>query len=336
MTRIRECDTIQLLFEQEGRSLLKLSVVVPCYNEGDNIVDFYRESEAALHDIIGDTEFIFVNDGSSDDTGRRLSELCAKEGTSITAVEFSRNFGKEAAILAGLERSRGEYTAIIDADLQQRPEYVRQMTEFLDQHPEYDCVAAYQAQRKEGRGQAFFKDRFYKIFNRTTEVELRASASDFRVMRRNMVQAVLSLKEKIRFSKGIFSWVGYNTYYMPYKVEERHAGSSKWNFFKLTRYALDGIMSFSDMPLKAALYLGVCLGLVSLTMLIAIIVQAALPGVFVSKLLIGLFFAFLLSGINLAALGIVGVYLARVYREVKGRPVYIIKSVQESSRNKKE
>ena len=213
---------------------MKLSLVVPCYNEQDNVRAFY---DAAVNAFLGcgyEYELVLVNDGSRDNTGIELKKLFyeKREETPITIVQFSRNFGKEAAILAGMKHAKGDLVTLIDADLQQRPEIVREMVQILDEHPEYDCVAAFQKERNEGRGLSFFKREFYRLINRMSEVEFVNGASDFRTCRRKMVDAILSMPEYHRFSKGIFSWVGFDTYYIPYVAEERHAGKTKCSFWK--------------------------------------------------------------------------------------------------------
>ena len=215
-----------------------LSVIVPCYNEEGNIDRFYEETVRALGDLMPRTEIIFVNDGSRDATLEKLRALCARAEYRLRVVSFSRNFGKEAALLAGLRSSEGDFTVIIDADLQQNPEYIVKMMKILEEHPEYDAVAAYQEERKEGF-----------IIDSMTDVKIMQAASDFRLLRRPVVEAILSLPEKCRFSKGIFAWVGFETFYMPYKVEDRASGTSKWNFWKLMMYAFDGIIAFSNKPL---------------------------------------------------------------------------------------
>lgn len=231
---------------------MKLSLVVPCYNEQDNVRAFY---DAAVNAFLGcgyEYELVMVNDGSRDNTGIELKKLFyeKREETPITIVQFSRNFGKEAAILAGMKHAKGDLVTLIDADLQQRPEIVREMVQILDEHPEYDCVAAFQKERNEGRGLSFFKREFYRLINQMSEVEFVNGASDFRTCRRKMVDAILSMPEYHRFSKGIFSWVGFDTYYIPYVAEERHAGKTKWSFWKLFKYAVEGIIGYSTAPLK--------------------------------------------------------------------------------------
>lgn len=302
-----------------------LSVVVPCYNEENNIRPFYDKVVSELCDIIQDIELIFVNDGSRDKTVEELKKLTEQTLCKIKAVSFSRNFGKEAALLAGLENATGQYTAIIDADLQQNPKYIIQMLDILKKNPEYDGVAAYQRQRNESRVLSFFKNCFYKLINKMTEVEFYRSASDFRVLSRKMVDAVLSMPEKCRFSKGIFSWIGFNVYYMPYDVESRLSGNSKWNFWKLTAYAINGIVAFSDKPLILSSVVGLLLFIAAIILMLFVIIKTLIFGDPVAGFPTLASLILLLSGIQLLCIGIIGQYLAKIYTESKSRPVYIIK-----------
>ena len=212
-----------------------LSAIVPCYNEEENVRDFYDEfikNQSFFREKDLDFELIYVDDGSRDHTVAEVKKLIEADSR-VHLLSFSRNFGKEAAILAGMKHAKGDLVTLIDADLQQRPEIVREMVQILDEHPEYDCVAAFQKERNEGRGLSFFKREFYRLINQMSEVEFVNGASDFRTCRRKMVDAILSMPEYHRFSKGIFSWVGFDTYYIPYVAEERHAGKTKWSFWKL-------------------------------------------------------------------------------------------------------
>ena len=302
-----------------------LSVIVPCFNEEGNIDLFYEETVKALGDLMPETELIFVNDGSRDATLAKLRALCARARYRVRVVSFSRNFGKEAALLAGLRSSTGEFTSIIDADLQQRPSYIVEMMDFLKEHPEYDAVAAYQEERKEGLILSLFKKMFYNVIDSMTDVKIMQAASDFRVLRRPVVDAILSLPEKCRFSKGIFAWVGFETYYMPYKVEERASGTSKWNFWKLLTYAFDGIIAFSNKPLILSSVVGFFIFALSILYLIVIVVKTILWGDPVAGFPTLACLILMLSGIQLLGIGILGQYLAKNYTESKGRPVYIVK-----------
>lgn len=307
-----------------------LSVVIPCYNEEKNIRPFYEKALEALADIISDTELVFVNDGSRDNTMVELRALLGESACKIKVVNFSRNFGKEAALLAGLQNAEGEYTAIIDADLQQNPKYIMEMLDIIKKNPEYDGVAAYQRERNEGRVLSFFKNCFYKLINKLTEVEFYRSASDFRVLSRKMVDAVLSMPEKCRFSKGIFSWIGFNVYYMPYDVEDRHSGASKWNFWKLFSYAVNGIVAFSDKPLILASFFGVILFAAAIIMMLVIVVKTIAFGDPVAGFPTLASLILMLSGIQLFFMGVIGQYMAKIYSESKSRPVYIAKEILEN------
>ncbi len=307
-----------------------LSVIVPCFNEEGNIDLFYEETVKALGDLMPETELIFVNDGSRDATLAKLRALCARARYRVRVVSFSRNFGKEAALLAGLRSSTGEFTSIIDADLQQRPSYIVEMMDFLKEHPEYDAVAAYQEERKEGFILSLFKKMFYKVIDSMTDVKIMQAASDFRVLRRPVVDAILSLPEKCRFSKGIFAWVGFETYYMPYKVEERASGTSKWNFWKLLTYAFDGIIAFSNKPLILSSVVGFFIFALSILYLIVIVVKTILWGDPVAGFPTLACLILMLSGIELLGIGILGQYLAKNYTESKERPVYIVKEELEN------
>ena len=307
-----------------------LSVIVPCFNEEGNIDLFYEETVKALGDLMPETELSFVNDGSRDATLAKLRALCARARYRVRVVSFSRNFGKEAALLAGLRSSTGEFTSIIDADLQQRPSYIVEMMDFLKEHPEYDAVAAYQEERKEGFILSLFKKMFYNVIDSMTDVKIMQAASDFRVLRRPVVDAILSLPEKCRFSKGIFAWVGFETYYMPYKVEERASGTSKWNFWKLLTYAFDGIIAFSNKPLILSSVVGFFIFALSILYLIVIVVKTILWGDPVAGFPTLACLILMLSGIELLGIGILGQYLAKNYTESKERPVYIVKEELEN------
>lgn len=306
---------------------MNLSVVIPCYNEEKNIRPFYNKIVEVFGERMNDTELIFVNDGSKDGTFLELKSLASEAKYKIKVVNFSRNFGKEAALLAGLEHSEGDYTAIIDADLQQHPKYILDMLQIIKENPIYDGVAAYQKERKEGKVLTWFKNCFYKLINSITEVEFVKSASDFRVLNRKMVDAVLALPERCRFSKGIFSWIGFNVYYMPYEVEERFAGDSKWSFWKLFAYAINGIVAFSDKPLIISSLLGIILCVIAVLMMFGTVIKTILFGDPVAGYPTLASLILLLSGIQLFCIGIIGQYLAKVYTESKERPVYILSEV---------
>ena len=311
---------------------MKLSIIVPCYNEEKNVFLIHD----AINKIFKKTkikyEIIFVNDGSSDGTQKNLNKIVETTKCDVKVIHFSRNFGKEAALFAGLKNSSGDYVSLIDADMQQDPKYVLDMVEFLDKNEDYDSVALYQEKRKENKLVGFLKGCFYKIINKVSDTKFVSNASDFRTLRRTMVDAILSMQEYYRFSKGIFSWVGFNTYYMPYEVHERASGSTKWSIRKLFKYAFDGIISFTTAPLRFATYTGLLSTLASFIYIIVIIVQklafdSSPPG-YASTVVLLLFF----GGIQLFSLGIIGEYLGRVYIETKKRPIYIAKEIRKSGK----
>ena len=308
-----------------------LSVIVPCFNEEGNIDLFYDETVKALGDLMPETELIFVNDGSRDGTVEKLRALCARAQYRVRVVSFSRNFGKEAALLAGLEHATGDFTSIIDADLQQNPSYIVEMMQILEDNPEYDAVAAYQEERRENFLISFIKKTFYKVMDSLTDVKIMQAASDFRLLRRPVVDAILSMPEKCRFSKGICAWVGFKTYYMPYEVEERASGTSKWNFWKLLTYAFDGIVAFSNKPLIMSSVVGFFIFCLSILYLIVIVVKTILWGDPVAGFPTLACLILMLSGIQLLGIGILGQYMAKNYTETKGRPVYIVKEEMDSA-----
>lgn len=304
---------------------MKLSLVVPCFNEEENVKEFYRCVKNCFDGKIeaDNYEFVFVDDGSRDNTLLELKKLSAEVSENIQAISFSRNFGKESAIYAGMTRAKGDMVCIIDADLQQRPEVVLQMMELLDEKPELDCVAAYQEKRKEGKGMTFAKTMFYKLIDKMAEVDFVNGASDFRLMRRTMVNAVLSMTEYHRFSKGIFSWVGFNTEYIPYEVAEREHGESKWNTRKLIKYAVEGMVAFSTAPLKIGTGIGFVFSLLSMIYLVVVVIQKLFFGIDVPGYATIIVLILLLGGLILFCLGIIGEYVAKMYVQIKNRPIFI-------------
>lgn len=313
---------------------MKVSFIVPCYNEAGNIIAFSNKIKEVFEKKYN-YEIIFINDGSKDNTLSELKKLLNNSKQSITIIDFSRNFGKEAGIYAGLKAAKGEYVNIIDADLQQNPKYSLRMVEFLENNPEYDIVTAYQEERIENKFISFIKKCFYKLINKMSEIEFKNGASDFRMFRKKVVKSILELTEYYRFSKGIFSWVGYNVYYMPYKVEERKTGTTKWSFYKLFRYAMNGIISFSTYPLRISTILGIFFSLLSILYLITVIIQKLFFQINVEGYATIVTLILLLGGIQLLCIGIIGEYIARTYVEVKRRPVYIVKDIISSEGSKK-
>ena len=306
---------------------MKLSLVVPCYNEAENVAAFQQAVIQAFDGCGYDYEIVFVNDGSRDATLHNLKKLHTAQKCPVKVVSFSRDFGKESAIYAGMQHACGEYTALIDADLQQRPEIVRDMVKILDEQPEYDVVAAYQDRRGEGKVLSFFKKSFYSIINMLFKVTLQPDASDFRTFRRSVRESILELPEYHRFSKGIFAWVGYDTCFIPYTACERAAGTTKWSFWKLVNYAIEGIIGYSTAPLRLATVLGSVTGIAAVVYLISVIIEKlvwgiAVPG-YATIIVLLLFF----SCVQLFCIGIIGEYVGRTFEQTKERPVYIAKEV---------
>ena len=305
---------------------MKLSLVVPCFNEEANVERFFEEVNKTFAGKVTDYEIIFVDDGSRDGTYKRLKDIyesCSE--STVQVLSFSRNFGKESAIYAGLKASKGELVCVIDVDLQQHPRVVLEMLSVMESDGSIDCVGAYQENRKEGKVLSAFKSAFYKIINKITDVDFVNGASDFRLMSRKMVDAVLSMSEYHRFSKGIFSWVGFNTVYIPYTVEERAFGESKWSFTKLFKYAIEGIVSFSTFPLKLATAIGMITSFASVIYLAVVILQKLIQGIDVPGYATIVVLVLFLGGMQLFCLGILGEYLSKIYVQVKDRPIYILK-----------
>lgn len=303
---------------------MDLSLVVPCYNEQDNVRLFAQEAQAELADY--QYEIIFINDGSHDHTLAELKKLYAERKNNLTILDFSRNFGKEAAIYAGLQKANGRYIAFVDADLQQPLSVVREMLAFLEDNSEYDAVAAYQEERMEDAKMSWVKSCFYKVINCLSDIQFKENASDFRVIRASVGKAILTLPEYERFSKGIFSWVGFNTFYRPYQVRERHAGTSSWSTAQLVRYAINGILSFSTKPLKISLSLGILASVLAVLYSICVIIEKLFIGIAAPGYATQVILILLMGGIQLIVLGIQGEYLARIHIEVKRRPLYLAKS----------
>lgn len=300
----------------------EISVIVPCYNEEENLKLFNDTLKTELKKI--DYEVIYVDDGSQDNTLTILKEIAEKD-KNIKYISFSRNFGKDAALNAGLEHSNAKYSCIVDADMQQHPKYIVKMYDFLEENKNYDQVAMVNRERKESKLIIAFKKMFYKIIDKLSDIKFVEGASDFRMFRKNVVQEILKLQERNRFSKGIFSWIGFNTYYMDYEVLPREAGISKFNFKSSLKYALDGIVSFSTKPLRIATFIGLIASILSFILLIEVLIEkiffgtpiAGYPTIMCAILFIG--------GMQLITIGILGEYLAKTYIETKARPLYVTK-----------
>ena len=304
---------------------MKLSMIVPCYNESENVQAFQDAVIEAFSGCGYDYEIIFVDDGSRDATLHNLKKIFRAQKCPVKVISFSRNFGKEAGLYAGLEHADGAYISLIDADLQQRPEIVRDMVRMLDENPDTDVVAAYQDRRNEGKVLSFLKKSFYAIINRLSKVTLQHNASDFRTFRRSVRDSILEMREYHRFSKGIFAWVGYNTEFIPYTACERHAGKTKWNFWKLFNYAVEGIIGYSTAPLRFSTYVGAGTAVAAVIYLITVILKKLFWGIdvpgYASIIVLILFF----GSMQLFGLGIIGEYVGRTFEQSKNRPVYISK-----------
>ncbi len=307
--------------------MMKLSMVVPCYNEAENVAAFQNAAIKAFNGCGYDYEIVFVDDGSKDATLHELRKLHRQQACPVKVVSFSRNFGKEAGIYAGLKHASGDYISFIDADLQQRPEIVRNMVDILDSQPEYDIVAAYQDRRGESKLLSFFKKAFYSLINKLSDVTLKSDASDFRTIRRSVADSILSLGEYHRFSKGIFAWVGYSTCFIPYVACERAAGETKWSFRKLTNYAIEGIIGYSTKPLRIATYLGGITAIAAFIYLIAVVLQKLITGIDIPGYATMIVLTLLLGGIQLVCIGIIGEYVGKIFEQSKDRPIYIAKEV---------
>lgn len=310
----------------------KISIIVPCYNEEEALPIFYKEIKKIeekmnyLH-----FEYIFVNDGSKDKTLDILRKL-SKKDDKVRYISFSRNFGKEAAMLAGLEYSSGDYVTIMDADLQDPPHLLIEMYDAIEKEG-YDCVGTRRVTRKgEPPIRSFFARMFYKIINKMSKTEMVDGARDFRLMTRQMADSILELKEYNRYSKGLFSFVGYKTKWLEYENVERVAGTTKWSFWKLLIYAFEGIIAFSTVPLVVAAVIGILFFIVSFIMIIVIIAKTLMFGDPVGGWPSLVCIIFFVSGVQLFCLGIIGAYLSKTYLETKKRPIYIVKETEKDKK----
>ncbi len=304
---------------------MKLSVVIPCYNEEKNVAPLQQACIDAFADAVESYELIFVNDGSRDHTWQALKALQHKGLCPVKLINLSRNFGKEAAMYAGLQKACGEYVTLLDADLQQSPDIVVQMVRFLDENPDYDSVAAYQENRIEGKFTSWCKKMFYRLMDKVCDISLHEGASDFRTFRRKVAESILDVKECYRFSKGIFSWVGFNTHFIPYVAQQRQYGVSTWSFWKLVKYAINGIISYTTFPLKIATIAGVLMSFLSLIYMIVVVVQKLAFGIDIPGYPTIIVLILLIGGLQMITLGIIGEYIARIYIQGKHRPLYVEK-----------
>lgn len=299
-----------------------LSVVVPCYNEEESVDIFLEEVERVLAER--DFEVVFVNDGSSDNTLEKIKDL-ANSNPKVKYVSFSRNFGKEAGIFAGLEHARGDLICIIDADLQHPPSMILQMIDAIENEG-YDVAAARRVSRKgEPKIKSFFSHRYYRVFNRISKIEIVEGATDFRVMTRQVADSVLELREYNRFTKGLFQWVGFDTKWIEYENVERAAGETTWSLLGLIGYSIEGIVAFSTLPLSLTIFLGTVISIVAFLYMLYIIAKYLLYSDPVQGFATIMCAILLLGGIQLLSIGILGKYLEKTYFETKSRPIYIVK-----------
>ncbi len=310
----------------------KISIIVPCYNEEASLPIFYEETSKVLKSIGCKYELLFVDDGSKDKTLFLLKDF-SKQDSSVKYISFSRNFGKEAAMYAGFCNTDGDYVAVIDADMQDPPSLLPQMIEILE-GGEYDSVATRRIDREgEPPIRSWFARLFYKLINKISDADVVDGARDFRLMKREMVNVIISMSEYNRFSKGIFGWIGFKTYWLPFKNVERVAGKTKWNFWKLFKYSIDGIINFSHVPLSIASWFGIIMTVVAFLALIFIVMRRLIFGDAVAGWASMVCTIILVGGIQLFCIGIMGQYIAKIYMETKKRPHYIISETNKKDAN---
>ena len=312
---------------------MTISVVVPCFNEEESIPLFYEEMERVREVMGTEFEYIFINDGSSDNTLSVLRDLNLVN-PKAHYISFSRTFGKEAALYAGLQHAKGHYVTVMDVDLQDPPELLIEMKKRLDEVVELDCVGTRRVTREgEPPIRSFFARMFYKLINHISQVEMVDGARDFRLMRRPMVDAILELSEYNRFSKGIFAWVGFETQYLEYKNVERVAGKTSWNFWSLFKYSIEGIVNFSDAPLNIAFVGGLLSWFLAFIMVVFIVVRTLVFGDPTSGWPSLMTVILFLGGFQLLTIGILGKYIGKIFMETKKRPVYVIKEKSDNEKS---
>ncbi|MCY7210132.1 glycosyltransferase family 2 protein [Streptococcus sp. IsoGale021] len=308
---------------------MTISVIIPCYYEEETIPLFYAEMEKIKSQIDDNFEYIFVNDGSKDRTLQVLRDLNQAD-KNVHYLSFSRNFGKEAALYAGLKHATGDLVTVMDADLQDPPGLLLTMKSMLEKNPDLDCVGTRRTTRDgESLIRSFFARMFYKLINKISQVEMVDGARDFRLMRRQMVDAILEVSEYNRFSKGIFAWVGFETEYLEYKNVERVAGKTSWSFWQLLNYSLEGIINFSDAPLTIAFLGGVAACLLAFFLIMIVIVRTLIFGDPTSGWPSMVSIILFLGGFQLLTIGILGKYIGKIFMETKKRPIYVIKEKSE-------
>jgi len=317
----------------------KLSIIVPCYNEEEVLPLFYAEITRVMDEMKRTYaeltfELLFIDDGSRDKTLTQLRELATKDQR-VRYISFSRNFGKEAGMFAGLENATGDFVVVMDADLQHPPSFLPEMYSYV-RDGEYDCATTRRVSRKgESKVRSWFARKFYRIMNKISQTEIVDGAQDFRFMSRQMVDAILSMREYNRFSKGIFSWVGFKTKYIEYENVERAAGTTAWSFWSLFRYSLEGIFAFSTAPLAIASVLGLVSCVIAFLMMIWIIVKTLAFGEAVAGFPSIMCAIFLLGGLQLFCIGVLGQYLSKTYLETKQRPIYIVRETEQIYQERK-
>lgn len=313
----------------------KISVVVPCYNEAEVLEIFYKEiNRVSILMPEYDFQFIFVDDGSKDKTLEIMKDIADRDKRAVF-VALSRNFGKESAMLAGLSNADGDFVAIMDADMQDPPDLLPKMASALEKEG-YDCVATRRVDREgEPPIRSFFARLFYKIINKISDADIVDGARDYRLMKREMVDAILAMNEYNRFSKGIFGWVGFKTKWLPFENRERAAGETKWNFWKLFKYSIDGIINFSQVPLSISSWCGLLFTFISFAMLLFVFIRKLVFGDPVSGWASLVCIILLIGGIQLFCMGIIGQYLSKNYMESKKRPHYIVSETNKTDKVKK-
>jgi glycosyltransferase involved in cell wall biosynthesis len=311
---------------------MKISLIIPCHNEQEALPIFYSETTKVLETLSCSYELLFVDDGSKDQTLELLRGF-ARDDEHVNYLSFSRNFGKEAAMYAGFCNADGDYVAVMDADMQDPPSLLPKMLEIL-QTGEYDSVATRRVTRKgEPPVRSWAARQFYNLINRISDADIVDGARDFRLMRREMVDAIVAMGEYNRFSKGIFGWIGFRTYWLPYENVERVAGQTNWSFWSLTKYAIDGIINFSQVPLSIASWFGIGMTFIAFIFLILIIVRRLVFGDPVAGWASTICVVVFIGGLQLFCLGIIGQYIAKIYLETKKRPHYIIAERNTKSEN---
>ncbi|MGR3742319.1 glycosyltransferase family 2 protein [Companilactobacillus sp. DQM5] len=313
---------------------MKLSVIIPCYNEEVTIPIFYEEMQKIQSEIEYTFEYIFINDGSSDNTIEELRKLSSKH-ENVRYISFSRNFGKESALYAGLQASTGELVTVMDVDLQDPPELIPEMIDLIE-NKGFDCVTT----RRENRDgepaiRSFFAKKFYQLINKISDTKMTNGARDYRLMTRQVVDSILRLSESNRFSKGLFSWVGYKTTFLSFKNRERVAGQTSWSFWKLLKYAINGISDFSEAPLHIATWSGGFFSTLAGLGIVWIIIRKIIsPEIAISGWSSIICLILFIGGIQLLCLGILGEYIGKIFVETKKRPIYIVKETEKDNPNK--